>query len=198
MGFDLRNRTVGIIGTGKIGAIVARILRGFGCSLRAFDKYPNDDVKDLGVDYVDLPTLLEECDVITLHCPLTPETHHLIGEDALRRVRRGVLLVNTSRGPLIDTVAVIDALKDGRIGNLAIDVYEEEADLFFEDLSSQVIRDDVFARLLTFPNVLITAHQAFFTIEAVANIATTTLRNATEFEEGRRSGNEIEAQHVRA
>jgi D-lactate dehydrogenase len=150
------------------------------------------------VRYVDLDTLLAECDVITLHCPLTPATHHLIDEEALRKVKPGVMLVNTSRGALIDTRAVIEALKDGRIGHLALDVYEEEADLFFEDLSDQVIQDDVFSRLLTFPNVLITAHQAFFTEEALRNIAETTLDNATAFAEGRPSGNEVHAAEVRA
>jgi D-lactate dehydrogenase len=198
LGFDLRNKRVGIIGTGRIGQIVARILRGFGCSLRAYDPIRNDEVRDYGVRYVDLDTLLSECDVITLHCPLTPATHHLIDEEALRKVKPGVMLVNTSRGALIDTRAVIDALKDGRIGHLALDVYEEEGDLFFEDLSDQVIQDDVFSRLLTFPNVLITAHQAFFTEEALRNIAETTLDNATAFAEGRTSGNEVHAAEVRA
>ncbi len=191
LGFDLRNKRIGIIGTGKIGMIVARIMRGFGCSIRAYDPFPSDDVRDLGVRYEDLDTLLGECDVITLHCPLTPDTHHIIDEAALRRTRPGVMIVNTSRGALIDTPAVIDALKDGRIGHLALDVYEEEGDLFFEDLSETGIQDDVFARLLTFPNVLITAHQAFFTEEALRNIAETTLGNATAFEAGRSSGNEL-------
>ncbi len=191
MGFDLRNKRVGIIGTGRIGQIVARILRGFGCSIRAYDPVRNDDVKDLGVRYEDLETLLAECDVITLHCPLTPETHHLIDAAAIATMKPGVMLVNTSRGALIDTQAVVDGLKSGHIGNLAIDVYEEEGDLFFEDLSDRVIADDVFTRLLTFPNVFITAHQAFFTEEAVRAIAETTLANATAFEEGRASGNEL-------
>lgn len=191
MGFDLRNRRVGIVGTGAIGAIVARILRGFGCSLRAHDPYPSDDVRDLGVRYVDLDTLFAECDVVTLHCPLTPDTHHLVDADALARMRPGVMLVNTSRGALVDTAAVIDALKTGHVGHLAIDVYEEEHDLFFEDLSAQVIHDDVFARLLTFPNVFVTAHQGFFTHEAVREIAETTLANATAAEAGRPSGSEV-------
>ncbi len=198
LGFDLRNKRVGIIGTGRIGQIVARIMRGFGCSMRAYDIRQNDDVRDLGVRYVDLDTLFAECDVITLHCPLTPETHHIINAESLAKMKDGVMIVNTSRGPLIDTQAAIDALKTGKIGNLAIDVYEEEADLFFEDLSDQVITDDVFARLLTFPNVLITAHQAFFTQEALANIAETTLGNATVFERGGRSGNELTPEEVRA
>jgi D-lactate dehydrogenase len=192
LGFDLRNKRIGIIGTGKIGHVVARIMRGFGCSIRAYDPVRNEDVRDLGVRYEDLDTLLGECDVITLHCPLTPETHHIIDEEALRKVKPGVMIVNTSRGALIDTRAAIDALKDGRIGHLAIDVYEEEEDLFFEDLSDTGIQDDVFARLLTFPNVLVTAHQAFFTEEALRNIAQATLGNATAFAAGRPSGNEID------
>ena len=191
LGFDLRNKRVGIIGTGRIGEIVARILRGFGCSLRAYDVVRNETVRDYGVRYVDLDTLFAECDVITLHCPLTPETHHLIDAQAIARMKPGVMLINTSRGALIDTRAVIDGLKDGRIGNLALDVYEEESDLFFEDLSDQVIQDDVFSRLLTFPNVFITAHQAFFTEEALRNIAETTLGNVTAFAAGERSGNEL-------
>ncbi|WP_052669804.1 2-hydroxyacid dehydrogenase [Nitriliruptor alkaliphilus] len=197
LGFDLRNKRIGIVGTGRIGQIVARIMRGFGCSIRAYDPVRNEDVRDLGVRYEDLDTLLAECDVITLHCPLTPDTHHLIDEDALRKVKPGVMIVNTSRGALIDTPAAIQALKDGRIGHLALDVYEEEGDLFFEDLSDTGIQDDVFARLLTFPNVLITAHQAFFTEEALRNIAETTLGNATAFAEGRPSGNELEFASVR-
>jgi D-lactate dehydrogenase len=197
LGFDLRNKRIGIIGTGKIGQIVARIMRGFGCSIRAYDPVRNDDVRDLGVRYEDLDTLLAECDVITLHCPLTPDTHHIIDEAALRKVKPGVMIVNTSRGALIDTPAAIQALKDGRIGHLALDVYEEEGDLFFEDLSDTGIQDDVFARLLTFPNVLITAHQAFFTEEALRNIAEATLGNATAFAEGRPSGNELEPAAVR-
>jgi D-lactate dehydrogenase len=196
LGFDLRNKRVGIIGTGRIGHIVARILRGFGCSMRAFDPHVNEDVRDLGVRYVDLDTLLAECDVITLHCPLTPETYHLIGDDALAKVKPGVMIINTSRGALIDAKAAIDALKDGTIGNLALDVYEEEGDLFFEDLSDRVIQDDTFSRLLTFPNVFITAHQAFFTEEALTNIAATTLANASAFERGERSGNELTPEDV--
>jgi D-lactate dehydrogenase len=150
------------------------------------------------VRYVDLDTLFAECDVITLHCPLTPDTYHLIGEEALRKVKPGVMIVNTSRGALIDTPAVIEALKDGRVGNLAIDVYEEEGDLFFEDLSDRVITDDVFSRLLTFPNVLVTAHQAFFTEEALHNIASTTLGNVSDFAAGRPLVNEVRAEVVRA
>ena len=191
LGFDLRSRRVGIIGTGRIGMIVARILRGFGCSLQAYDPYPADDVRDLGVRYVDLDTLLAECDVVTLHCPLTPETHHLLDAEAFAKMKRGAMVVNTSRGGLVDAPALVAALKEGQVGSVALDVYEEEGDLFFEDLSDTIIDDDVFARLLTFPNVLITAHQAFFTAEALEAIAQTTLDNITAFSEGRRSGTEL-------
>ena len=197
LGFDLRNQRIGIIGTGKIGEIVARIMRGFGCSLRAYDVVRNETVRDYGVRYVDLDTLFAECDVITLHCPLTPETYHLIDAKAIAKMKPGVMIVNTSRGALIDTRAAIEGLKSGRIGNLALDVYEEEGDLFFEDLSDRVITDDVFSRLLTFPNVFITAHQAFFTEEALRNIAETTLGNATAFEAGEASGNELAEEAVR-
>lgn len=184
MGFDLHGRTVGIVGTGRIGVAFARIMAGFGCRLLGCDPVPNPVCRDLGVDYVELDRLLAGSDVVSLHAPLTPDTHHLIDREAVARMRPGVMLVNTSRGGLVDTAAVIEGLKDGRIGFLGLDVYEEEADLFFEDLSNVVIRDDVFMRLLTFPNVLITAHQAFFTEEAVRAIAETTLRNVTSFERG--------------
>jgi D-lactate dehydrogenase len=184
MGFDLHRRTVGIVGTGRIGEAFARIMSGFGCRLLAVDPAPNPVCRDLGVEYVDIDRLLADSDIVSLHAPLTPETHHLIDRTALGRMRPGVMLVNTSRGGLVDTAAVIEGLKDGRIGFLGLDVYEEEADLFFEDLSNVVIRDDVFMRLLTFPNVLITAHQAFFTEEAVRSIAETTLQNVTSFEQG--------------
>lgn len=184
LGFDLHGKTVGIIGTGKIGVCVARILNGFGCKLLAYDPYPNSACVDLGVEYVELPALLQQSEVITLHSPLSRETHHLINAEAISQMRDGVMLINTSRGGLVDTPAVIDALKSGKIGYLGLDVYEEEAELFFEDLSQQAIQDDVFSRLLTFPNVLITGHQAFFTREALRNIADTTLANITGFETG--------------
>lgn len=183
LGFDLHNRTVGIVGTGRIGATVARIMAGFGCRLLAYDPVPNPECTALGARYVALPELLGNADVVTLHCPLMPATHHLINAESLQHFKRGGMLINTSRGALIDTGAVIQALKCGTLGALGLDVYEEEADMFFEDLSNQVIQDDVFARLLTFPNVLITGHQAFFTQEALANIAETTLANLTEFEQ---------------
>ena len=181
LGFDLHGRTVGIVGTGHIGAVVARIMKGFGCEILAFDPYPSPEVEALGVRYLALEELVAASDIVTLHCPLTPETYHLIDESLLARARPGMMLINTSRGALLDTPAVIEALKSGRISYLGMDVYEEEEGLFFEDLSSQVIHDDVFARLLTFPNVVITGHQAFFTGDALERIAQTTLENITAF-----------------
>ncbi len=196
LGFDLRERTVGIIGTGQIGHIVARICRGFGCTLLGYDPYPSDDTRDLGLTYVGLDELLERSDVITLHSPLTPETHHMLDADAFDRMREGVTIVNTSRGALIDTPALVEALKEGKVGRVALDVYEEEGDLFFEDLSDTVISDDTFARLLTFPNVLVTAHQAFFTEEALMNIARTTMTNLDHFADGEDGPNVVTAEHV--
>jgi D-lactate dehydrogenase len=185
LGFDLYGRTVGIIGTGKIGVIVGQILKGFGCQLLVYDVYRNPDCEALGAKYVELPELFAASDIITLHCPLIPETYHLINAQAVEQMKQGVMLINTSRGALIDTQAVIDALKSRKIGYLGLDVYEQESDLFFEDLSEDVIQDDVFERLLTFPNVLITGHQAFFTENALKKIAETTLSNITDFEQGR-------------
>jgi D-lactate dehydrogenase len=185
LGFDLFGKTVGVIGTGVIGTVTARILAGFGCRALAFDLRPNPACEALGIEYVPLERLYAESDVITLHCPLSPATHHLIDDEAIAQMKPGVLLINTSRGALVETRAVIDGLKSGRLGGLAIDVYEEEADLFFEDLSNSVIRDDQFARLLTFPNVLITGHQAFFTREALEQIARVTLQNLKDIEQGR-------------
>jgi len=183
IGFDLHGKTVGVVGTGKIGATFAQIVHGLGCEVLALDPYPNPELRDVA-SYVPRDELLARSDVVSLHCPLTPETHHMIDDAALDRMREGVTLINTSRGQLIDTRAVIEALKRGRIGRLGLDVYEEEGDLFFEDLSNRVIRDDVFSRLLTFPNVLITGHQGFFTEEAMQNIAETTLANVRAFETG--------------
>lgn len=190
LGFDLAGKTVSVIGTGKIGAIAAKILRGFDCCVLLFDKFPKDSCREHGT-YVDLETVWRESDVITLHCPLTPETHHLICREALASMKSGVMLINTSRGALVDTPAVIEGLKTGRIGYLGLDVYEEEADLFFEDHSLDVIHDDVFARLLTFPNVLVTAHQAFFTQEALAEIARVTVLNLDEMQRGKALSNLI-------
>ena len=182
LGFDLHGSTVGIVGTGKIGMCFARIMKGFGCNLLAYDIYQNPACLELGVKYVELSQLLAESDIVSLHCPLTPESHHLINATTLEQFKTGAMLINTSRGGLVDTKAAIDALKSKKLGYLGLDVYEQEDALFFEDLSDEVIQDDIFERLLTFPNVVITAHQAFFTKNALQNIAQTTLSNITEFE----------------
>jgi D-lactate dehydrogenase len=197
LGFDMHGRTVGVVGTGKIGAVVTRIVRGFGCEVLAYDVQPNPECEALGAQYMDLVELFCRCDIITLHCPLTPQTHHLIDEDALRRMKRGVMLINTSRGALIDARATINALKSGHLGYLGLDVYEEEADLFFENLSERIIQDDTFTRLLSFPNVLVTGHQAFFTRNALAQIAKVTMENLTAFEEGRTLVNRVAFEKVR-
>lgn len=191
LGFDIHGKTVGIIGTGKIGHVFADLMQGFGCNILAYDKYPDDDLKKKGIKYVDLPDLYENSDIISLHCPLTHETYHIINEYSISAMKTGVMIINTSRGPLIDTAAAIEGLKKGKIGHLGLDVYEEEEDLFFEDYTERVIPDDVFARLLTFPNVLITSHQAFFTREAVHNIAETTLTNIKSFFEKGEAHNEV-------
>ena len=191
LGFDLGSRTVGIVGTGKIGVAVARVLNGFGCELIGYDVHENPDAIELGLEYVSLDDIWRRADVISLHAPLTAETHHIVDSYAIANMKNGVMLVNTSRGALIDTLAAIEGLKSGKIGHLGLDVYEEEGDLFFEDLSDTVIQDDTFSRLLTFPNVLITGHQAFFTVEALEAIAHDTIANITAFAEGRASGNEL-------
>lgn len=182
LGFNLSGRTVGIIGLGKIGIAVARILAGFGCRVLAFDPAPDPGLAAIGGEAVALEQLLTQADIVSLHCPLTPDTYHLIDEAALLRMKPGVMLINTGRGALVDTAALIDGLKSGAIGYLGLDVYEEEGDLFFENLSDQILQDDIFARLLTFPNVLVTGHQAFFTAEAVTAIAATTIENLSHFE----------------
>ena len=197
LGFDLHGKTVGVVGTGKIGTVFTRIMAGFGCRILAHDPYPGDEAREAGAEYVPLDELLGAADIVALHLPLTPETHHLIDTAAVHRMKRGVMLINTSRGGLVDTRAVIGGLKSGRIGALGLDVYEEEADLFFEDLSGTVIQDDVFARLLTFPNVLITGHQGFFTREALASIAETTLANATAFTTGEGTLHAVQVEEVR-
>lgn len=181
LGFDLYQKTVGVVGTGKIGATFAQIMTGFGCRVLAYDPYPNPSVQALNIEYVPIERIWSESDVISLHCPLMPETHHLINSQSIAQMKRGTMLINTSRGALIQTQSVITALKSGHIGYLGLDVYEEEADLFFEDYSNTVLQDDVFARLLTFPNVIITGHQAFFTHEALDAIASTTVRNLLGF-----------------
>ena len=183
LGFDLKGRTAGVVGAGKIGIAVARILQGFGCRVLVFDPAPSPELLEVGVEVVPLETLFAESDIISLHCPLTPATHHLINRDAVARMKPGAMLINTGRGALVDTSAVTDGLKSGAIGYLGLDVYEEEGGLFFEDMSDEILHDDVFARLLTFPNVLITGHQAFFTAEAMTAIADTTIANLSSFEE---------------
>jgi D-lactate dehydrogenase len=182
VGFDLHGKTAGIFGTGKIGRITAQILRGFGMKVLAFDLFPSPEwAKKYGVEYTDAKTLARECEVISLHTPLTPETHHIIRRETLELMKPGTILINVSRGALIDTKALIDALKCRRLGGVGLDVYEEEEGVFFEDLSGQILQDDELARLLTFPNVLITAHQAFLTQEALAEIARVTVANLTAF-----------------
>jgi D-lactate dehydrogenase len=184
LGAELHGRTVGIVGTGKIGATVARVLSGFGVTLLAADAHPRPDCEALGVRYLPLEELLAAADVVTLHCPLLPDTRHMIDARRLALMRPDALLVNTSRGALVDTRAVIDALKAHRLRGVAIDVYEEEDGLFFEDRSGDILEDDTFARLLTFPNAIVTGHQAFFTENALRDIAAVTLENVTLFERG--------------
>jgi D-lactate dehydrogenase len=197
LGFDIHGRCVGVVGSGRIGTVFARIMAGFGCRLMAYDPYPNDEMRALGARYVDLDTLFSESDIIALHAPLTSATHHLVDRERLARVKPGVLIVNTSRGGLIDTEAAIEALKEGRIGYLGLDVYEEEDEVgFFADQSQDIIQDDTFARLLTFPNVLITAHQGFFTEEALQGIAETTIANLTAFERDGAPLHEVTAEAV--
>lgn len=184
VGFDLFEKTVGLIGTGSIGAIFATIMRGFGCQVLAYDLYPNPELEAQGVHYDSIEAVQATSQILSLHCPLTPETHHLMDAAAFRRMPKGSFLINTSRGGLVNTAAAIDALKSGQLGALAIDVYEQEEQLFFQDLSEHIIQDDQIARLMTFPNVLITAHQGFFTEEALSEIARVSLQNLTTFEKG--------------
>jgi D-lactate dehydrogenase len=196
LGFDLHGKTAGIVGTGKIGQILARTLAAMGCRVLAYDPYPADAFTPYG-QYVTIDELLQQSDVISLHCPLTPETHHLINDAAIRQMRPGVMLINTSRGGLIDTQAVIAGLKSCKIGYLGLDVYEQEEELFFENLSETIIQDDDFQRLLTFPNVLITGHQAYFTDTALKNIAETTIANITAFQRGEPLANEVSVERIK-
>ncbi len=191
LGTELHGSTVGIVGTGRIGATVAQVLSGFGVTLLAFDVQPNPACQALGVRYVGVDELLRESHVVTLHCPLTPETRHLLDARRLATLRPDALVVNTSRGALIDTPAIVEALKAGHLSGLAIDVYEEEDRLFFEDHSAEVMQDDTLARLLTLPNVVVTGHQAFFTDKALSEIAHTTLENITAFEKGAPMANRV-------
>lgn len=183
LGFDMVGKTVGVIGTGKIGQVVVQILSGFGCRVIGYDPYPSDAARELGVEYLDFDEVIASSDILTLHLPLTTETHHMINRDAIARMKHGVMLINTSRGALLKTPDVIDGLKTGQIGYLGLDVYEEEDDIFFQDLSGFILQDDTFARLLTFPNVIITGHQAFFTAEALDAIASTTVANIVTYAE---------------
>jgi D-lactate dehydrogenase len=186
VGFDLHGKTAGIFGTGRIGRVAAEILRGFGMKVLAYDPFPSPDwAKKYGVEYTDAKTLARESAVISLHTPLTPETYHIIRRETIELMKPGTILINVSRGALIDTKALIEALKCGKLGGVGLDVYEEEEGVFFEDLSCQILQDDELARLLTFPNVLITAHQAFLTREALAEIARVTVANLTAFANGK-------------
>ena len=192
MGFDLYKKTVGIIGAGKIAQILIKILKGFGTRVIAYDPYPNEKVaKELGFEFVDLDTLYNESDIISLNCPLTKETKYIINRESMNKMKDGVMIVNTGRGMLIDSIDLIEALKDKKIGSAALDVYEEEEEYFFEDMSNKVIEDDILGRLLSFHNVLITSHQAYFTEEAVEAITKTTLDNIKDFAEGKELINEV-------
>nr|WP_315392352.1 2-hydroxyacid dehydrogenase [uncultured Duganella sp.] len=193
MGFDLHGKTVGVIGTGKIGTIFARIMAGFGCTVVGHDRYPNPAFEALGGSYLPVDELLARSDVVSLHCPLTDQTRHIVNAASLARAKRGAVLVNTSRGGLVDTEAATEALKTGQLGGLAIDVYEQEASLFFQDLSSTIICDDVIQRLVSFPNVIVTGHQAFFTVEAIGQIMQTTIDSISAFERGEALVNRIPA-----
>lgn len=181
LGFDMFNKTAGVIGTGKIGIEAVRILKGIGMVVVAYDPFPNEQTKEYGAEYVSLEELYGVADVISLHAPLLDSTKHMINAESIQKMKDGVMIINTSRGGLTDAQALIDGLKSRKIGYLGIDVYEQEANLFFEDRSEEIIEDDVFERLLTFPNVLVTAHQAFFTKEALDHIADTTLQNIIDF-----------------
>ncbi|MBN1698063.1 MAG: 2-hydroxyacid dehydrogenase [Spirochaetales bacterium] len=192
LGFDMYGKTAGVIGTGRIGRELVRILNGFGMKVFGYDRYPTPEMKKRdNFEYVELDTLYRESDIISLHCPLSKDTFHLINEDSIDTMKKGVMIINTGRGALIDTKALIEGLKSGNIGAAGLDVYEEESEYFFEDFSNTVISDDVLARLLTFPNVLVTSHQGFFTREALSNIARTTLSNIRVYGQGNLLENEI-------
>ena len=191
MGFDLHGKTVAVIGTGKIGCVFARIMCGFGCEVIGCDRFHSAEFEALGCHYVEQGEIGSRADIISLHCPLTPQTYHIVDGAMLASLKTGALLINTSRGGLVDTAAAIEALKSGRLGGLGLDVYEQEADLFYRDLSSSIVSDDVIERLLSFPNVIVTGHQAFFTREATTTICETTLQSVTEFARGLTLSNEI-------
>jgi D-lactate dehydrogenase len=198
LGFDLNGKTVGVVGTGRIGSVFARIMKGFGCNLLGFDKHENQACSQLGMRYVSMEELLRGSDIVSLHTPLTPETHHLINEQTISLLKENVILVNTSRGALVDTRALIPYLKRCPTCAVCLDVYEEEEHIYYRDLSDQVITDDVISRLITFPNVLVTGHQAFFTREAMETIAGTTVRNLDDFAANRSNENVIKPVAVMA
>lgn len=192
MGFDMVGKTVGVIGTGKIGLVMIGLLKGLGMNVLAYDLYPRKDEADrIGFSYASLDEIYAQSDIITLHCPLTEETKYLICEESINKMKEGVMIINTGRGSLINTKDLIEGLLTRKVGYAGLDVYEEEGSYFYEDFSDRIITDDVLARLLSFNNVIVTSHQAFFTKEAMANIATTTLQNIKDFEEGRRLENEV-------
>lgn len=187
-GFDLHGKTVGVVGTGKIGRIFINICNGFGMNVLAYDKYP---AKDSGINYVELEELLEKSDIISFHCPLNEESYHLINNESIKKLKKGVILVNTSRGPLIDSEALLEGIKDRKIGAACLDVYDEESDIFFNDYSGHIVADDTLARLITMPNVLVTSHQAYLTEEALRNIAEVTVNNIKSFEANQSCDNEL-------
>ena len=191
IGFDLFQKTVGIIGTGKIGEAFARIMLGFGCKVIAYDITQNQILIDSGIKYCSFDEVIQQADIISLHCPLTEKTLHLIDKQAISKMKNGIMLINTSRGALIDTPAVVEALKTKKLGYLGLDVYEQEANIFFNDLSEEILVDDTLARLMSFPNVLITSHQGFLTEEALTQISVITFNNITAFEQRKKSGNEV-------
>lgn len=188
IGFDIHGKTIGVIGTGQIGRVFINICRGFGAEIIAYDPYP---VKDSDIPYADLDTLFAKSDIISLHCPLTRESHHLINKDSIARMKRGVYIINTSRGSLIESQALLDGLTSGKIGAAGLDVYEEESDLFYEDFSNIVIKDDILSILVSRPNVILTSHQAFLTEEALKNIASVTLSNLEEYFHTGKCSNEV-------
>ncbi|HKK81995.1 MAG TPA: 2-hydroxyacid dehydrogenase [Prolixibacteraceae bacterium] len=192
-GFNLHKKTVGVVGTGKIGKAFCKIMLGFGANVLAYDLYPDEELKNMGIKYTSIDELFGQSDIISLHCPLTPETKHMINKESFKKMKDGVMIINTSRGALIDTKAAIKALKKRKLGYLGIDVYEQEENLFFHDHSENIIEDEVIMRLISFPNVLITSHQAFFTSEALEQITSTTYQNILDFEMGRELKNEVKS-----
>ncbi|MGA9326223.1 MAG: 2-hydroxyacid dehydrogenase, partial [Salegentibacter sp.] len=194
LGFNVFGKTVGVIGTGEIGAAFCNIMLGFGCKVVAYDVQTSEELSSRGVEYLSLEKLLQRADIISIHCPLVPQTRHLMNSSTFAQMKKGAMLINTSRGAVIDTQDAVEALKSGQLGYLGIDVYEQEENLFFRDLSESIIPDDLISRLIGFPNVLITSHQGFFTQEALDQIATTTLQNISDFEKGQETANIVRIQ----